>query len=74
MSNVINLHQTTAAKSKGVGIIAYLQASRLQLTPTQCAAWARRAREQYSSGGKSAARVVSDVRAQLQAATSGGAA
>jgi hypothetical protein len=74
MNNVIAMDLVLARRAHNVGVGAYLNAARLQLTPTQCSAWARKARRMLIETGKSPARVLSDVHAQLRTATTGGAA
>lgn len=64
MNNVIPIHVTRAAKSRGVGVCAYLAAKTRGLSPIQCEAVMRKARDDYASG-KSPARAVADARALI---------
>lgn len=64
MNNVIPIHVTRAAKSRGVGVAAYLAAKARGLSPIQCEAIMRKARSDYANGS-SPARAVSDARAAI---------
>jgi len=62
MGAVIPIHVTRAAKSRGVGVTAYLAAKSRGLSPIQCEAIIRKARNDYAHGA-SPARSVADAHA-----------
>ena len=64
MSNVIPIHVTRAAKSRGIAAAAYLAAKARGLSLIQCEAVMRKARDDYANGS-SPARAVADARASI---------
>lgn len=66
MSAVIPMHTARAAKAQGVFAQTNIAARRLGYSDHLALRAAQRARDAYNAGGKSAARVISDVRASLR--------
>lgn len=67
MSNVIQMHETRAARSRGVALAVACAAFRLGLTPAQVIRCAQMAAERVRGGQVSAAKAVSDAKADITA-------
>lgn len=65
-TNVIPMHTARAAKAQGVFAQTNIAARRLGYSDHLALRAAQRAREKYNAGGKSAARVISEVRESLR--------
>ncbi|MCD9096154.1 hypothetical protein [Luteimonas fraxinea] len=65
-SNVIPMHNARAAKAAGVFAQTNIAARRLGYSDHLALRAAQRARDAYKAGGKSAARVISEVRESLR--------
>lgn len=64
VSNVIPMHTTRAAKLKGITAYAYFAAKARGLSPIQCEAVMRKARDDYAKGSRPT-RAVADARASI---------
>lgn len=71
MDNVIQLHQTKQAKAQGVFAAINIAARNMGYSDLFALKAAQRARAAYLDGGTSAARVVSQQRAQLRSTAEG---
>lgn len=67
MSNVIQMHETRAARSRGVALAVACAANRLGLTPAQVIRCAQAAAERVSEGKTSAGKAYADAKAALAA-------
>lgn len=65
MSNVIHIHDSRAARSKGVALAVACAANRLGLTPEQVIRCAQAAADRMKSGKASGARIVADAKAEI---------
>ena len=66
MSKVIHLHETRSAKAQGVFAAVNIAARRLGYGDRLALRAAQRARDAFTAGGQSAARVVADSKADLR--------
>ncbi len=69
--NVIHLHDTKQAKADGVFAAVNIAARRMGYSDSMALRVAREAKTQFKNGTRSAARVVSEVKASLRQDASG---
>ena len=67
MSNVIQMHQARPARAQGVFAAINIAARRMGLKDHMALQYARRARDDYNAGTRSAAAVIADWNATLRA-------
>lgn len=65
MGDVIQMHTSRAARAQGTALAVAMVANRLGLTPQQVIACAQAAADRVKEGRASAARAVSDAKAEL---------
>lgn len=65
MGDVIQMHTSRAARAQGAAVAVAIAANRLGLTPQQVIRCAQAAAERVKEGQTSAARAVSDAKAEL---------
>jgi hypothetical protein len=66
VTTVIQLHETKAAKQRGVFAAINIAARGMGLSDQEALRAAKQAREAFKAGGKSAAKIVSEARAGLR--------